>query len=93
MFEVVEIGPITKKRWFRPRLRTIKLKAISSSEFEKLARHGNWSVQKYRAEFTEGDVITVGLSDAPILVIGDHISVHSLAAQGSIEHFFRLVKA
>ena len=97
MFEVMEIGPLTRKRWFKSRLRVVKLKTVASAQCEKISRsfegHGNYSTQLYRAEFTEGEVITVGLPASQMLSIGDRMSLQSIAALGAIEHCFRMVAA
>jgi hypothetical protein len=97
MFEVVEIGALSRKRWFRAQHQAVKIKAVSSSSCEKLVRsfegHGKYTVQKHRAEFTEGEVLTVWLSGTSMLSIGDRMSVQTLAAQGCLGHCFRIVEA
>ena len=98
MFEVVEIGPVVEtKRWFRSptRSRPVKLKAVNSACVEKLGRtfqgYGNYSIQTYRADFTEGDAITIWLSLSKMVAIGDRMSAEALAGQGYLNGYFLLV--
>ena len=100
MFEVVEIGPtVETKRWFRSpsRSRPVKLKAVTMGSCEKLGRtfegYGKYTTQKYRAEFSEGEVLTLWFSDSKLLAIGDRVSVQSLAGDGYLNRYFRLVEA
>src|SRR5688572_13769421 len=100
MFEVVEIGPVVEtKRWFRKSIksRPVKLKTIAAASCEKLGRtfegYGNFSTQKYRAEFSEGEVLTVWISTSKLLNVGDRLSVQSLAGDGHLNRYFRLVEA
>lgn len=100
MFEVVEIGPIAEtKRWFRFPLRSrpVKLKAIAAAYCEKLERtfegHGKYTTQKYRAEFGEGEVLTIWFSNSKLLAVGDRLSVQSLAGDGYLHRYFRMVEA
>lgn len=99
MFEVVEIGPtVETKRWFRSptRSRPVKLKAVATASCEKLGRtfegYGKYTTQKYRAEFSEGEVITLWFSDSKLVALGDRMSVQTLAGQGYLNHCFRLVE-
>ena len=97
MFEVVEIGPMAEtKRWFRSptRSRPVKLKVVSTTFVEKLGRtfegYGNYSTQTYRADFTEGEVITIWFSGSKLMAVGDRMSVETLAGQGYLSSYFRL---
>jgi hypothetical protein len=97
VFEVIEIGPITEtKRWFRSssRIRPAKLKVVSTTFVEKLDRtfegHSRYSTQTYRADFTEGEVITIWFSESKMLAIGDLMSAETLAGQGYLSDYFRL---
>lgn len=99
MFEVVEIDPtVETKRWFRSpsTSRPVKLKAVTSACCEKLDRtfegYGKYTTQKYRAEFSEGEVLTIWFSNSKLLAVGDRISVQSLAGDGYLSRYFRLVE-
>lgn len=97
LFEVVEIGPFEKKRFLRRQssYRPIKLRCVQSARCEKLGRtfegHGHYSAQTYRAEFSEGEVISIWVSGLPLLAVGDRLGLESLAAQGWLDDYFRLV--
>jgi hypothetical protein len=54
--------------------------------------HGNYSTQRYRADFSEGDVITVLVRASDnMIAVGDRQSAESLAGQGLLKSYFRLV--
>jgi hypothetical protein len=96
MFEVIEIGA-AKKRWlFGIKRVPVKMKATTAMSCELLNRtfegHGNYSTQRYRADFSEGDVITVRVPASDIMIaVGDRQSAESLAGQGLLKSYFRLV--
>jgi hypothetical protein len=87
---------VETKRWFKSptRSRPVKLRAVSTAFVEKLNRtfegHGKYSTQTYRADFTEGDVITIWFSDSEMVAVGDRMSVETLAGQGHLSSYFRL---
>lgn len=98
MFEVLEIGQLSKKRWFsRRRYRPVKLKALAPLFCEELSRkfegYQKYSVQTYRADFSEGSVVTVWLRESEMIAVGDKLSVEALAGQGYLNPFFRLIKS
>src|SRR5438105_4331854 len=95
MFEVIEIGA-PKRRWFLGTKRVpVKLKAITAMSCEMLGRtfqgYRNFSTQRYRADFSEGDVITVRVPSSDMIAVGDRRSAESLAGQGCLKSYFRLV--
>jgi hypothetical protein len=96
MFEVIEIGGTTKKSWFsRVQYLQVKLKALDNLSCEKLGRnfegYQHYSTQTYRAGFSKDSVITVFLPVREMVTVGDKLSVESLAGQGYLDRFFRLV--
>jgi hypothetical protein len=96
VFEVIEIGPPTKKRLFRKAVwLPVKMRATTPMTCEVLRRtfegHGNYSTQTYRANFGEGEVVTVHLHASDIVAVGDMRSIESLTAQGYLRNYMRLV--
>jgi hypothetical protein len=95
MFEIIEIGA-AKRRWlFGAKRVPIKLKATTGMSCEMLDRsfegHGHFTTQTYRADFSEGDVITVRIPISDMISVGDRRSADSLAGQGCLKRYFRLV--
>ena len=97
MFEVIEVGPVTsKKGWFRTRhYFAAKMRALSPIVIQKLNRtfegYGNYSTQTYQADFGEGAVITIWFPNDRLLAVGDKVSAESLAGEGYLNHYFRMV--
>lgn len=95
MFEVVEIGSPERKRFFKRQNRPVKIRALKSTCCEQLKRtfegYGNYSVQTYRADFFEGEVLTILAPVSEMISLGDQLSVESLVAQGQLSTRFRLV--
>lgn len=95
MFEVIYVGPPTKKRLFRPSLIPVKMRATAPMACEYLRRsfegHGHYSTQTYRADFREGDVITLYVHGWEMIAVGDQRSAESLAGQGYLGGYFRMV--
>ena len=96
MFEIIEIGRLSRRRFFRrpQQLRQVKLKAVKDTFCEKLGKHyegrGRYSVRTYRADFSEGTVITVWFASTDLIALGDKVSVETLAGQGYLNQFFRM---
>jgi hypothetical protein len=84
MFEVVEIGPLEKKRLLRRQRRQIKLRCLSTTFCEKLGRsfegHGRYTTQTYRADFSEGETVIFVMTGTPLWAVGDQLGIESLAA-------------
>jgi hypothetical protein len=95
MFEVIEIGAAKKKWLFGIKRVPVKMKATTAMSCELLGRtfqgHGNYTTQRYRADFSEGDVITVRVPSSDMIAVGDRRSAESLAGQGLLKSYFRLV--
>jgi len=96
MFEVIEIGrPQRKWRFGRKRV-SVKLKATTAMSCELLDRtfegHGHYTTQTYRADFSEGEVITIVFSRTEIVTVGDQRSIESLAGQGYLKPFLRMIR-
>lgn len=95
MFEIIEVGPLEKKRLLRRQYRQLKLRCLKSAICEKLGRtfegYQRYSTQTYRAEFSEGEIITISVSGTSLFAVGDKLGVDSLGAQGYLDSRFRLV--
>jgi hypothetical protein len=63
MFEVIEIGAAKKTWLFGIKRVPVKMKATTAMSCELLDRtfqgHGRYTTQRYRDDFSKGDVITV----------------------------------
>ena len=96
MFEVIEIGAPKRKWRFGTEHVSVKMKATTAMFCELLGRtfqgYGKYTVQTYRADFSEGDVITVLFRSSDMIAVGDRRSVESLAGQGYLKPYFRLVR-
>jgi hypothetical protein len=68
MFEVIEIGAPERKRFFGKERVPVKMKATTAMFCELLGRtfqgYGKYTTQTYRADFSEGDVITIHISSS-----------------------------
>jgi hypothetical protein len=69
---------------------------VAPAVLEKLDRtfegYQKFTVQTYRAEFTEGEVLTIQAPSADLFAIGDRVSAESLMAQGHLQNRFQLVR-
>ena len=97
MFEIVEIGPEVTTGLLRKRsYRQVKLCCVTPVVLEILDRtfegYQKFTVQTYRAEFTESEVITIQVPSADLIAVGDRVSAESLRAQGHLQNRFQLVR-
>ena len=98
VFEVVEIGPLTKRHWWsKRRWRLLKLRTTKACYTECLRRtfegYQQYSTQKYRADFEENTVITVLFSESELIAVGDKIGMDTLAGTGQLDRYFRMIVA
>jgi hypothetical protein len=96
LFEIVEIGPLTKPHWWtKRRFRAVKAKAITACFCEKLGRtfqgYQVFSTQTYRADFPKDAVVTIWFAESEMITAGDKLSVEALAGSGHLERYFRMV--
>jgi hypothetical protein len=98
MFEVVELAAIPGRTGFfsrQARHRPVKLVAKAKMSCQKLGRsfegHGQYSVQTYQGDFSEGETISILVDISTLIAVGDLLSMESLLATGSLDGYLRLV--
>jgi len=99
MFEVIEKGA-SYRRWFEwprvPRV-AVKLRATKAMFCERAGRtfhrYGNFLQKRYRADFSEGEVIIihVPINQADMYRVEDKCDAASLAANGFLKRYFRRI--
>lgn len=100
MFEVIEIAKLPFRRWFewyRTERVPVKIKATKAMSCERLGptfqKNGSSNNDIYRADFSEGEVITIYIPSSAVETIseGDMRSVATLDAEGYLKSYFRRI--